>query len=197
MPGVLHGAQHQRLGRLPQRLGSLSGAILDHHAKAAGGADAEHRRRQHRDDEGVLDDRQPAVQLGLDRRRRLARIVAALGVIVEHQKQRAGIGRIGEGRAGEADDVHGMRHAGHAHRDVERALLHLVGAGERGARRQLHDDDDIAAVDLRDEADRRRAERVQAERDDDEIDRDHHDRAPHGAAWQARKCRSRPCRSRD
>ena len=82
-----------------------------------------HRRRQHRDEEGVLDLGQPFVQLGLDRRRRLPRSWPRVERL-EHQKQRAGIGRIGEGGAGEADDIHRMRHAGHAARDIERALLH-------------------------------------------------------------------------
>ena len=72
-----------------------------------------------------------------------------------------------------------MRHPWNPERDVERALLDFIGAGERSARRQLHDDDDIAAIDLRDEADRGGAEGVQAERDDDEIDRGHDRNAPH------------------
>ena len=74
-PAVCVGARHQSVGRsFAQRRRAVAGAILDHHAEAAGGADAPHRRRQHGDDEGVLDLRQPLVQLGLDRRRRLARI---------------------------------------------------------------------------------------------------------------------------
>ncbi len=144
------------------------------------------RRRQHGDDEGVLDPRQPLEQFGLDGGSRLARILGALLERIEHQKQRAGIGRIGEGRAGEADDIHGMRDARHLERDVEHALLHLVGARQRRAGRQLHDDDDVAAVDLRDEADRRGAERVQADGDHDQIDRDHHDDAPHGSCREPR-----------
>ncbi len=34
-------------------------------------------------------------------------------------------------------------------RDVDRAVLHLVGACQRRAGRQLHHDDDVAAVELR------------------------------------------------
>ena len=72
--------------------------------------------------------------------------------------------------------------AGHLQRDIERALLHGVGARQRGAGRQLHDDDEIAAVDLRDEADRRLPECVEAETDDDQIDHEHDGGAAHGAA---------------
>ena len=48
--------------------------------------------------------------------------------------------------------------------------LHRVGARQRRAGRQLRDDDQIAAVELRDEADRRLAELVEAEGDDAGID---------------------------
>ena len=44
---------------------------------------------------------------------------------------------------------------------------------ERGRRRQLRDDDQVAAVELRDEADRRLAELVEAEGDDAGIDDEH------------------------
>ena len=58
--------------------------------------------------------------------------------------------------------------------------LTVVGARERGARRQLRDDDEIAAVELRDEADRRLAEFIEAEGDDAGIDHQHQ----HGDAHQ-------------
>ena len=45
-----------------------TGTILDDHAKAAGVADAAYRRRQHRDQKAFLNFRQPAIELGLDRR---------------------------------------------------------------------------------------------------------------------------------
>ena len=63
--------------------------------------------------------------------------------------------------------------ARHLQRDLDDAPLHLVGARQRRARRQLRHDDEIAAVELRDEADRRLAEFVEAEGDDAGIDQQH------------------------
>ena len=51
-------------------------------------------------------------QLALDGGGRLHGVVRALLERVERHEDGAGIGRVGEGRAGEADDVHGMRDAG-------------------------------------------------------------------------------------
>ncbi len=105
---------------------------------------------------------------------------------VEGQEDRAGIGRVGEGRTGEADHVDAVGDARHAERDVERALLHGVGARQRRRRRQLNDDDEVAAVDLRNESDRRLPECVKAEADDDEIDHEHDRSAAHGPPGQPR-----------
>ena len=116
----------------------------------------------------------------LDRGRRLLRILRALLEGIERHEDGAGIGRIGEGGAGEADDVHRMRNPGHLQRDFDRLAIDLIGARQRGRRRKLRDDDEIAAVELRDEADRRLAEFVQAEGDDAGIDHQHQ----HGDAHQ-------------
>ena len=103
---------------------------------------------------------------------------------VEHDEDRAGIRRIGEGRAGESDDVHGVGDARHLQRDVDGAAVDLVGARQRRRRRQLRDDDEIAAVELRDEAHRRPAEFVEAEGNDAGIDHQHQHRDAHHAARQ-------------
>ena len=142
-----------------------AGAILNDHAEAAGIADAPHRRRQHGDQKAFLNFCKPAIEFGLDSRCRLARIPRALFERVQGQEYRAGIGRVGEGRAGEANDIDAMGDTGHAKRNVERALLHGVGARERRAGRKLNDNDDIAAIDLRDESDRCLPEWVEAETD--------------------------------
>ena len=136
-----------------QRLRAAAGAVLDHHAEAAGIADAGDRRRLHHEDQRLLDRRQnlPKQRPG-DGGGRLARIAGALLPRLEGEEDRAGIGRIGEGRAGEADEVDAVRDARRLERDVDGALVHLVGARQRGARRQLDHHDEIAAVDLRDEA---------------------------------------------
>ena len=67
-------------------------------------------------------------EFGLNAARRLGRILGALLERLERDEDRARIGRVGEGGAGEADHVHAVRHAGHLQRDIERALLHRVGA---------------------------------------------------------------------
>src|SRR5271170_6358218 len=109
------------------------------------------------------------------------RIACTLFERVKRHEDRAGIGRVGESRAGEADDIDAMGHAGHAKRDVERALLHGVGARERRRRRKLNDDNEVSAVDLRNEPDRRLPESVEAETDDDEIEHEHDRGAAYGA----------------
>ena len=89
-----------------------AGAVLDHHAEAAGIADALHGRRLDHDDEappGSAASRlnsspwMPAADLRGSRRALLERL--------EHQEERAGVRRMGEGRAGKADDVDRLRDA--------------------------------------------------------------------------------------
>ena len=106
----------------------MAGAILDDHAEAAGAGDAAHRRRQHDEQQAVLDLGQPFGEFGLNAPRRLGRILGALLERLERDEDRARIGRVGEGGAGEADHVHAVRHARHLQRNIERALLHRVGA---------------------------------------------------------------------
>ena len=72
-----------------------------------------------------------------------------------------------------------MRDARRFERDLHRLAVDFVGAGERGGRRQLRDDDQIAAVELRDEADRRLAEFIEAEADDGGVDHQHQHRHAH------------------
>ena len=87
--GRLVGARQQSAVRFAQRLRAVAGAILDHHAEAAGSADAAHRRRQHRRTmKAVLDARQPAITArAWIAGRRLARIACARFVErLEHQK---------------------------------------------------------------------------------------------------------------
>ena len=164
---------HHGEGRGLQRLRPAAAAVLDHHAEAAGVADAVHRRRLHHEDQRFLDRRQLAEQRALNAGRGLVRIPGPVLEGIEHQEGRAGIRRVGEGRAGEADDVDRAFDARRLERDVDDPALHLVGARQRGARRQLAHHDEVAAVDLRDEAARRLAEFVEAEGDDAGIDQQH------------------------
>ena len=149
---LLVGAHHHRDRRGLQGLRPAAAAVLDHHAEAAGVADAGHRRRLHHEDQRLLDRGELPQQRAGDRGRGLIRISRALLPRIEGEEDRPGIGGIGEGRAGEADEIDAVRDAGRAQREVDRALVDRVGARKRGARRQLDHGDEIAAVDLRDEA---------------------------------------------
>ena len=79
------------------------------------------------------------------------------------------------------DDVDPMRHARRAECDVGDAPHDLVGARQRGTGRQLRRDDEEAAVDLRDEADRRLAELVEPECQQAGVEDDHQGGEPHRA----------------
>ena len=180
--GRLVGAGRHRGGRGLQRQRTAAAAVLDHHAKAAGIADAGHRRRLDHEDERFLDRGELAEQRSGDGGGRLLGIAGALLPRLQGEKDGAGIGSIGEGRAGEADEIDAVLDARRAEREIDRPAMDLVGARQRRARRQLDHDDEIAAVDLRDEADRGLAELVEAVRDDADIDEQH----DHGVANHAR-----------
>ena len=78
--GRLRRPAHHGVGRALQGLRPPPGAILDHHAEAAGIADAAHRRRRHHHHQRFLDRGDDLrEQLALDRGRRLVRILGALG----------------------------------------------------------------------------------------------------------------------
>ena len=84
-------------------------------------------------------------------RRRLTGILRAVLRRPEHQKRGPGVRRVGEGRAGEADDVDGADTPG-VFSAIDDAPLHRVGARQRRAGRQLRHHDEIAAIERRDEA---------------------------------------------
>ncbi len=149
----------------------MSGAVLDDHAEAAGIADAAHRRRQHRDEEAVLDLGQPAIELGLDACADWRGSLARFSKESSTRKIAPALGELVKVAPEKPTTFTPWATPGTLERDVERALLHRVGARQRRAGRQLHHDDHVAGVDLRDEADRRLAELVEAETDHDDIDR--------------------------
>ncbi len=90
-----------------------------------------------------------------------------------------------------------MRDARNLHGDVARALHHRVGARERCARRKLRRRDQIAAVDLRDEARRRAVEFEEAVSDDPRIERRASARRSARRGRRASHSRARARRSRD
>ena len=194
----LRGLAHHGVGRVQQRLRAAAGAILDHHAEAAGVADARDRRRQHHEHHAPPGSARACrtARAGCRRRtgwdpwrasrtdRSTRKTAPAFGALVKvaPEKPTMFIAPID---------------ARHLQRDVDDAPLHLVGARQRRAGRQLRHHDEIAAVELRDEADRRLAEFVEAEGDDAGIDQQHdHGEAHHPRGDPAIALR-RACRSRN
>src|SRR6478735_9994718 len=74
-----------------------------------------------------------------------------------------------------------MRDPGSFEGDVDDPLLYLAGTGQRGSSGKLNHHDQIAAVDLRDEPDRRLAELVEAIGENADIENEHNDDVAHGA----------------
>ena len=86
---------------------------------------------------------------------------------IERQKHGARVRGVREGGAREAGEIHGVRDARAPASAVSTTCaIDGIGARQRGPARQLRDDDQVAGVELRDEADRRLAELVEAEGDD-------------------------------
>ena len=125
-----------------------------------------------------MDRREPLEQLSLNRGRRLARVCGPFIEGIERDENSTRVWRVRKRRAGEADDVDGMRDPGNRQRDFDSLAVDLIGARERRCRWQLRDDDQIAAVKLRNESDRCLAEFVQAERNDAGLDHQHHHSDP-------------------
>ena len=92
-PRRLRRPPHHRVDRALQGLRSAPGAVLDHHAEAAGIADAGNRRRRGNEDQAVLDRLQAHEQLALDRGGRLPRICGALLERIERDEDGARIRR--------------------------------------------------------------------------------------------------------
>ncbi len=150
---------------LAQRRRAAAGAILDHHAEAAGVADAADRRRQHRDDEGVLDDAtagdsvrpgwRPPTGRGSAARfsngSSTRNSAPAFGALVKVAPEKPTMFT--------AWATPGTPSAISSARCCTASVRASDAPGGNWTTTMT-----IAAVDLRDEADRRRAERVEAER---------------------------------
>jgi hypothetical protein len=121
-------------------------------------------------------------QGSLDRRRALPGVAGPHLERLEREEYRARVRRVGEGGAREAGEVHGVDDARHLQGRLDDLPIDRIGAGERGAARQLRHDDQIAGIELRDETGGRLAELVEAIGDDAGIDEQHQ----HGEAHDAR-----------
>ena len=175
--GSLARGADQFVGRRRQHFGAATLAILDPHGEAAAGADAGHRGRWNYNDEGALDACKPHAQIVGDRASGKPLLVA-LRRIFEHREQRGGVARLCPRRAREAGEC---RHANDARR-IQRNSLDLThdlgSACQRGGARQLHRDDDVAAVLCRDEPLWRGHQEPSGAADQSCIDHQHHHRVP-------------------
>jgi len=69
-------------------------------------------------------------------------------------------------------------------------LLNRIGARERCAGRQLHHDNNIAAIDLRNKTGRCRAKGIQADANDHDVDRHHRRRTAYRSRREPGNCKS-------
>ncbi len=130
-----------------------SGRVLHHHLEATRIADTAHRGGLDRNEAGFRHIRQFRRQSGQQR----VDAETAAGPFrkgLEDDERETVSGSIGEGRAVEAGDRDDMRDALDIDQPVGQLRHHRLGSGQRRAGRQLHRGDEIALVQLRDEADR-------------------------------------------
>ena len=163
--------------------GPRPAAVLDHHAEATGGADAADRRRRYDQNEAFLDYGQLLQEGSLERGTRFLRILRALLEWLEGDEDGTRVGSVGEGGAREADQVDRVADPGHLKGQFRDPPIDFIGSCERSAPRQLRYDDEVALIDLRDEADRRFTELVETEEDHAGI----HDHHQHGEAHDPRR----------
>ena len=149
----------RRAGHRPRRAferrQTASGLVLDVALEAAAGADAGHGWGFEDEDEGILDCAHLLAEIAQDARLGQAAAMRSSNGC-EADEDDAGVRCVGERGAVEADELDGMRDARAVHDDFGGAADDLVGAPQRRSRRQLEDRDEIGAVELRDEARRRR-----------------------------------------
>src|SRR5262249_13808923 len=108
---------------------------------------------------------------------------------------RTGIGRIGEGRAGKAYKIDSVLDTRRIERELNRAPVHLVGARERSTGRELCDHDEIAAVELRNEARRSLAKFVEPVGDDAQVGNEHEDGYAHDPSGEPAIAPAKPIES--
>ena len=102
-PGFWLDRADEAPGRVLERRQAAAGAILHVALKAAAGADARHRRRLEHESEGVGQHADVLADIGEDFGRRQAFLDALLEGL-QRDKDDAGVGGVGEGRAVEAGE---------------------------------------------------------------------------------------------
>ncbi len=128
-----------------QRALAQVGTILHLELEPAEGAESLHRRRREHHHERVLDGRKLLVERRGNRlRRKVLRVPLVEGVQREEVDGSVGTRRVVVD--GHAAELHGARDSGRFEPDLGQLLGDLIGALERGRRRQLSDGDDVLLV---------------------------------------------------
>ena len=153
-----------------QRCQAARRAILHVTLEAAAGADAGHRGGFQHEHEGLAQREHLAAQVGQDHVLGDARPFLER---LQGHEDHAGVGRVGEGRAVEADERDGVRHARPRQDDLAGLADQRVRPLERRAGGKLHGRDQVGAVELRHQAGRGRGEAVLRERQQARIDHQH------------------------
>ena len=170
---------HHRADSALQGGRAIATAVLNHHPKPARRANAANRWGDDDEDEPFLDCRKFCEQGGLNRGRGFLGITSARLERIEHDEHSSGIGRICARCAGKSDNIDGVSDAGNFERQFYNPPVDGIGSFKRRCRGQLSDRDQIAAVELRNEADGRLAEFISAKSDDDRVDDENNNRHPH------------------
>src|SRR5262249_53381915 len=111
---------------------------------------------------------------------------------LERKEDGAGVRGIGKGCTGKPREVDGVRHARRLQGHFHDLAVDGIGAVKRSTARQLRDDDQVASVELRDEAARRLAELVEAVGNDRRLNDEHdHANAPEAGGEPAVSARHR------
>src|SRR5258708_19791682 len=143
------------------------------------GPNSRYGRGRYDQNEAFLDCGQLLQKGSLEGGKRFTRIVCALLEWLEGDEDRTRVGSVGERGAGEADQVDRMGNPGHLKGYFRDTPIDFVGSCERSAPRQLRYDDEVALIDLRDEANRSYTRLVETEQDHPGIHNLHQDGEAH------------------
>ena len=149
-----------------------TGAILDHQLHATRRAEAAHGRRRNGDDARLFDGAQTLLQCG--RGGEGGGPVQALLKRIQHGEHGTGLAVVAEGRARESGEAHGVLESRCVQHGTHDLLHHRIGASDGGAVGQLHVDDEIPLILIRDQTRGQLLETVSGEHDQSGV-KDQHD----------------------
>ena len=177
---ALRGQAQQLVARRDQRVTAIAATVLQAEVESGGAAQFGDRRRAQGEDERILHAHHRAEGAPRQVLRRLPGCVPLVPVLQRDEGQRRVLALAGEAEAEHADHAFDFGLLEHEALDL---LHHLQAAVDRGARRQLHVDDDVALVLVGQE----RGGQAQDQPDDGADDGCVDDQHPSGALQQARQ----------